>query len=79
MSSNLLFLIGTVVLAIVGSLTVRLFTRPRSRPAGPEEVQRALRKMSQHQPRNYGSDGVRMVEKDDSTDESRGPTVLGNE
>jgi len=36
---NLLFLVGAVVLAVLGSVLVRLVTRPRTRPIGANEIQ----------------------------------------
>ena len=69
MNPNLLFLIGAVVLAVFGSFLIRLMTRPRTRPSGPNEVQQALRKLSRHRPRRvHGSDGVRLIGWDKSTD-----------
>ena len=71
MNPNLLFLVGAVVLAVLGSFLVRLVTRPRTRPVSDNEVQQALRKMSRHRPRRvYGADGVRLIGRDESTDES---------
>ena len=73
MNSNLLFLVGAVVLAVLGSVVVRLVTRPRTRPVGANEIQQALRNMSRHRPRRvHGPDGVRLIGRDESTD---GPTT----
>ena len=73
MNPNLLFLVGAVVLAVLGSVLVRLVTRPRTRPIGANEVQQALRNMSRHRPRRvHGTDGVRLIGRDESTD---GPTT----
>ena len=73
MNPNLLFLIGAVVLAVLGSLLVRLVTRPRVRPFAVNEVQQALRNMSSHRPRRvHSSDGVRLIGQDEPTD---GPTL----
>ena len=71
MNSNLLFLVGAVVLAVLGSVVVRLVTRPRTRPIGAHEIQQALRNMSRHRPRRvHGPDGVRLIGRDESTDGS---------
>ncbi len=43
MNTNLIFLAGTVVIAVIGSLILWLVTRPRTRSATPDEVQRILR------------------------------------
>ena len=73
MNPSLLFLIGAVVLAVLGSVLVRLVTRPRTRPIGANEIQQALRKMSRHRPRRvHGPDGLRLIGRDESTD---GPTT----
>jgi len=70
---NLLFLVGAVVLAVLGSVLIRLVTRPRTRPVGANEIQQALRNMSRHRPRRvHGPDGVRLIGRDESTD---GPTT----
>lgn len=71
MNPSLLFLIGAVVLAVLGSFLVRLVTRPRTRPIGTNEVQQALRNLSRHRPRRvHGPDGVRLIGRDESTDGS---------
>ena len=71
MNPNLVFLAGAVVLAVLGSVLVRLVTRPRTRPIGANEIQQALRNMSRHRPRRvYGPDGVRLIGRDESTDGS---------
>ena len=73
MNPNLLFLVGAVVLAVLGSVLVRLVTRPRTRPIGATEIPQALRNMSRHRPRRiHGPDGVRLSGRDESTD---GPTT----
>ena len=73
MNSNLLFLVGAVVLAVLGAVLVRLVTRPRTRPIGANEIQQALRNMSRHRPRRvHGPDGLRLIGRDESTD---GPTT----
>ena len=73
MNPNLLFLVGAVVLAVLGSVLVRLVTRPRTRPIGANEIQQALRNMSRHRPRRvHGPDGGRLIGRDESTD---GPTT----
>ena len=73
MNPNLLFLVGAVVRAVLGSVLVRLVTRPRTRPVGANEIQQALRNMSRHRPRRvHGPDGVRLIGRDESTD---GPTT----
>ena len=73
MNPNLLFLGGAVVLAVLGSVLVRLVTRPRTRPVGANEIQQALRNMARHRPRRvHGPDGVRLIGRDESTD---GPTT----
>ena len=73
MNPSLLFLVGAVVLAVLGSVVVRLVTRPRTRPVGANEIQQALRNMSRHRPRRvHGPDGVRLIGRDESTD---GPTT----
>ena len=73
MNPSLLFLIGAVVLAVLGSVLVRLVTRPRTRPIGANEIQQALRNMSSHRPRRvHAPDGVRLIGRDESTD---GPTT----
>jgi len=70
---NLLFLAGAVVLAVLGSVLLRLVTRPRTQPIGANEIQQALRNMSRHRPRQvHGPDGVRLIGRDESTD---GPTT----
>ena len=73
MNPSLLFLIGAVVLAVLGSVLVRLITRPRTRPIGANEIQQALRSMSRHRPRRiHAQDGVRLIGRDESKD---GPTT----
>ena len=73
MNPNLLFLIGALVLAGLGSFLIRLVTRQRTRSIGANEVQQALRNMSRHRPRRvHGPDGVRLIGRDESTD---GPTI----
>ena len=73
MNPNLLFLAGAVVLAVLGSVLVRLVPRPRTQPIGANEIQHALRNMSRHRPRRvHGRDGVRLIGRDESTD---GPTT----
>ena len=66
MNTNLIFLAGTVVIAVIGSLILWLVTRPRTRSATPDEVQRILRGASQKKPRRMQNpDGIRVVGSDD--------------
>ena len=62
MNTNLIFLAGTVVIAVIGSLILWLVTRPRTRSATPDEVKRILRGASQKKPRRMQNpDGIRVV------------------
>ena len=66
MNTNLIFLAGTVVIAVIGSLILWLVTRPRTRSATPDEVQRILRGASQKKPRRMQNpDGIRVVGSED--------------
>ena len=66
MNTNLIFLAGTVVIAVIGSLILWLVTRPRTRSATPDEVQRILRGASQKNPRRMQNpDGIRVVGSED--------------
>ena len=66
-----MFLIGALMLAVLGSFLVRLVTRPRTRPMNPSEIHQALRNLSRHQPRRvHGPDGIRLIGRDNPTDES---------
>ena len=66
MNTNLIFLAGTVVIAVIGSLILWLVTRPRTRSATPHEVQRILRGASQKKPRRMQNpDGIRVVGSED--------------
>ena len=62
MNTNLLFLAGTVVIAVIGSLILWLVTRPRTRSATPGELQKILRGASQKKPRRMQNpDGIRVI------------------
>ena len=66
MNTNLIFLAGTVVIAVIGSLILWLVTRPRTRSATPDEVQKILRGASQKKPRRMQNpDGIRVVGSED--------------
>lgn len=66
MNTNLIFLAGTVVIAVIGSLILWLVTRPRTRSATPDEVQRILRGAAQKKPRRMQNpDGIRVVGSED--------------
>ena len=62
MNTNLIFLAGTVVIAVIGSLILWLVTRPRTRSATPSELQKILRGASQKKPRRMQNpDGIRVI------------------
>ena len=62
MNTNLIFLAGTVVVAVIGSLILWLVTRPRTRSATPGELQKILRGASQKKPRRMQNpDGIRVI------------------
>ncbi len=62
MNTNLIFLAGTVVIAVIGSLILWLITRPRTRSATPGELQKILRGASQKKPRRMQNpDGIRVI------------------
>ncbi|MAR80950.1 MAG: hypothetical protein CL452_04875 [Acidimicrobiaceae bacterium] len=62
MNTNLIFLAGTVVIAVIGSLILWLVTRPRTRSATPGELQKILRGASQKKPRRMQNpDGIRVI------------------
>ena len=62
MNTNLIFLAGTVVTAVIGSLILWLVTRPRTRSATPGELQKILRGASQKKPRRMQNpDGIRVI------------------
>ena len=62
MNTNLIFLAGTVVIAVIGSLILWLVTRPRTRSATPGELQKILRGASQKKPRRMQNpDGIRVL------------------
>ena len=62
MNTNLIFLAGTVVLAVIGSIVLWLLTRPRTRSATTNEVQKILRGSSQRKPRRMQNpDGIRVI------------------
>ena len=62
MNTNLIFLAGTVVIAVIGSLILWLVTRPRTRSATPGELQNILRGASQKKPRRMQNpDGIRVI------------------
>ena len=62
MNTNLIFLAGTVVVAVIGSIVLWLLTRPRTRSATPNEVQKILRGSSQRKPRRMQNpDGIRVI------------------
>ena len=62
MNTNLIFLTGTVVIAVIGSLILWLVTRPRTRSATPGELQKILRGASQKKPRRMQNpDGIRVI------------------
>ena len=62
MNTNLIFLAGTVVIAVIGSLILWLVTRHRTRSATPGELQHILRGASQKKPRRMQNpDGIRVI------------------
>ena len=62
MNTNLIFLVGTVVIAVIGSIILWLITRPRTRSATPDELQKVLRGASQRKPRRMQNpDGIRVI------------------
>jgi hypothetical protein len=62
MNTNLIFLAGTVVIAVIGSIVLWLVTRPRTRSATPSELQKILRGTSQNKPRRMQNpDGIRVI------------------
>ena len=62
MNTNLIFLAGTVVIAVIGSLILLLVTRPRTRSATPGELQKIIRGASQKKPRRMQNpDGIRVI------------------
>ena len=62
MNTNLIFLAGTVVIAVIGSLILWLVTRPRTRSATPGELQKILSGASQKKPRRMQNpDGIRVI------------------
>ena len=62
MNTNLIFLAGTGVIAVIGSLILWLVTRPRTRSATPGELQKILRGASQKKPRRMQNpDGIRVI------------------
>tara|TARA_E500000331_G_C17049471_1_gene623285 strand:- start:74 stop:304 length:231 start_codon:yes stop_codon:yes gene_type:complete len=62
MNTNLIFLAGTVVIAVIGSLILWLVTRPKTRSATPGELQKILRGASQKKPRRMQNpDGIRVI------------------
>jgi hypothetical protein len=62
MNTNLIFLAGTVVIAVIGSIVLWLVTRPRTRSATPSELQKTLRGTSQNKPRRMQNpDGIRVI------------------
>tara|TARA_B110000438_G_C15617286_1_gene564912 strand:- start:301 stop:531 length:231 start_codon:yes stop_codon:yes gene_type:complete len=69
MNTNLFFLLGTVVVALLGSLILWLTTRPKRRSANLDEVQKALRGVSQNRPRRiHNPDGIRVVGNEKNID-----------
>ena len=66
MNTNLIFLAGTVVIAVIGSLILWLVTRPRTRSATPGELQKILRGASQKKPRRMQNpDGIRVIRSEE--------------
>ena len=62
MNTNLIFLAGTVVIAVIGSIILWLITRPRTRSATPDELQKMLRGASQRKSRRMQNpDGIRVI------------------
>ncbi|MBL90063.1 MAG: hypothetical protein CL517_07275 [Actinobacteria bacterium] len=62
MNTNLIFLVGTVVIAVAGSIILWLITRPRDRSATLGELQKLLRSSSQTKPRRMQNpDGIRVI------------------
>ena len=67
MNINLIFLIGTVVIALIGSVVLWLITRPRNRSTTPSEIQNLLRNSSKAKPRRMQNpDGIRVIGHEDN-------------
>ena len=72
MNTNLIFLAGTVVIAVIGSLILWLVTRPRTRSATPGELQKILRGASQKKPRRMQNpDGIRVIGSEEKIETQR--------
>ncbi len=62
MTSSLVFLLGAVVMAVLGSALVWLLSRPRKASMGPDEFRRTLRSMARHRhPGSHSQSAVRMI------------------
>ena len=62
MNTNLIFLVGTVVIAVAGSIILWLITRSRDRSATLGELQKLLRSSSRTKPRRMQNpDGIRVI------------------
>ena len=69
MNPAVLFLIGGAVLAVVLSIVVWLFSRPRTRVEDPNELRRTLRSLRSSSPGSampvHGDGGLRVLGRED--------------
>ena len=69
MNPAVLFLIGGAGLAVVLSIVVWLFSRPRTRVEDPNELRRTLRSLRSSSPGSatpvYGDGGLRVLGRED--------------
>ena len=62
MNTNLIFLVGTVVIAVTGSIILWLIARPRNLSGTLGELNKLLRSSSQTKPRRMQNpDGIRVI------------------
>ncbi|MAG04137.1 MAG: hypothetical protein CL406_05940 [Acidimicrobiaceae bacterium] len=67
MNSSLVFLLGAVIMAGLGSALVWLLSRPRKQSIDPDEFRRTLRNLTSDQhPGSHSSSAVRMIGDDES-------------
>jgi Flp pilus assembly protein TadB len=74
-SSSLVFLLGAVLMAALGSALLWLLSRPRNRTADPDEFRRTLRNMSRHSRTGFHSrSAVRVIGRVEVDDDGEEPT-----
>ncbi|HCV36814.1 MAG: hypothetical protein QF638_02775 [Acidimicrobiales bacterium] len=67
MNSSLVFLLGAIIMASLGSVLIWLLSRPKKHNLDPDEFRRTLRQLNRDQhPGSHSSSAVQMIADEDA-------------